>query len=296
MENFSSGTILTPTTVFSSSSPYEYLVLWYVLSVICCFIGTVSNAICISAFFVNRRLLRKPTYQILFGIFISKFILSAILTLFESTQQFSFYYYNVLIGNDLVCKIETPIYILLYCIINVGQVLCSSCRICAIFAPLFYKNYITTRSVLICQIVLSILVPLVFHLAIWDTLIVYKIDLRTGDCLDEDLSYVSLIIRRTVFMFLPIYMALLHYIIIMIRLVVTPSLDSHHIANGLRPILATLLFNVFYCTSVTLAWWPKLTGIEIYDIGIILWFRFIHRICYSLYPVSSICCHISYFF
>lgn len=288
MENISSENLLATTANSSSSNPYEYLVLWFALSISTNIIGSLCNGTCVAVFFLNKRLFFKPTYQILFGIFISNFMICMVFKLFENTQQFHWFYMKTLIGNDLICKIETPLYILMSSITNIGQMLCSSCRVLAVFAPFFYKKYITTKSTFIFQMVVSISFPLVFHLAAWDTFIVYKMDKKNGDCQEKDLSHIYLILRRVIFMFLPVYTALIQYIVILVKLSLRGSQPQGTTWYRLRTILATLGFIICYSISATLSWWPLLTSGKYSreELGRYLWNKLLFRVCYSIYPVS----------
>lgn len=288
MEIASAVSVLSTTTNATSTKPYGCLVFWYVFCIVSSIIGTACNAICIGIYFLNKKLFFKPTYQILFGIFISNLFICGVFRIFENTQQFSWFQRNILIGSDLVCKIESPLYIAMYSITNIGQLLCSTCRILAVFAPFFYKKYVTARVTLFCQIVISVLFPLVFHLAIWDTLIVYKLDLKNGDCEREDKSIICLVFRRAAFTFLPIYATFVQYIIILLKLSLSRTRSQSNICHQLRSILATLLFSIFYAVSVSLAWSPLLSTESPSEIEKVLWYKFGFRMCYSVHPVSLI--------
>ena len=132
--------------------PIDLDVVVVIIHIICCCAGIPLNAFIAIIILRSRRLHRKPRNIFLLGIVVSN-LLSFISVIIEIV----FYFHP----SDFVCRIYVAVVSPSYVIFFYNLFLALLDRYAAISHPLLHRKWVTTRNVIICQVVGSIILCII---------------------------------------------------------------------------------------------------------------------------------------
>lgn len=278
--------VLNDTILFETYQKIN-ITLWTVLSLLSPILGTILNSYTLFVLFYVKAL-RRAHYMLIAGVAVSDLLCNAIFIPIEVIQSYYRIHFFTFVGSDHFCVFEGCAFAICFSASIIGQMLIAVNRGLAVFTPVLFHRYMTIRVAMTVWSAAALGVPTFYYIAgyfgKWVDLV---IDRKFGDCAEKD-TFTLKLVRVTVNTYLPCFIGLLLYILIVLRIVSSRTKERRrNIAKRARGSLAMFVNMTIYACCVLPLWISF--GSESYssDMERSLWLKFIFRFSYMVNPVSD---------
>ena len=271
---------------------YSHMIACFIVSYLGFFMGSFGNLWYFIIISKSSKLRSKVSYQILLIIIATDWFLNTIIFSMRIFMNYSAIISNLPLQSPKLCLWVGSIYAVLYASSNLAQMYLTLYRGLAIFVPLFFRKITSSHAIkiLLGCFFFSYVTSILISYGGIGWFVQYYADNQWGECADQGTLLPYRILRRLIFIYIPIFGSLATYFGIMIKIILyryknkrknLPNVNQTQLYSTI-----SLFARMLFCSvAVAPFWFDTSTSRTNMSDFVTLWVKFLFQFSYSVNPV-----------